>query len=97
MLLYSNQQVPLEYITIMSSVRAFPPCFGSDTQLLLAGGIKDSLSVKGTFGINYFHFSCAGVGLSHCLLRSGPDGSETQTIKGEIPTSHLFQLLPRQS
>lgn len=92
MLLYLNQQVPLEYITIMSSVRAFPPCFGSDTQLLLAGGIKDSLSVKGTISINYFHFSCAGVDSATAYCHSGP---ETQSIKAEIPTSHLFQLLPR--
>lgn len=65
MLLYSNQQVPLQYITIMSSVRVFLLCFVrplclSDTQLLFACGIRNSLSVKGTIRINYFHFSCAG-------------------------------------
>jgi len=73
MLLYSNQQVPLQYITVMSSVRVFLPRFVrapclSDTQLLLAGAIRSSRSVEGTIGINYFHFSCAGVKVSNCTL-----------------------------
>lgn len=77
MLLYSNQQVPLQYITVMSSVRAILLCFVrplclSDTQLLFARGISSSLSVKGTIGINYFHFSCAVVKVSNCTLLFNP-------------------------